>query len=149
MHTTTLREIPKSISEIMAYEHNALLDRYVKDYGGTRERAVRCFQALKQFLTVCSPVWGLKAASESVDDMWHTFLLFTRDYQNFCDEYLGRFIHHQPAAEGLTPDSYTAARALVMELFDDADDEFWPAKVKEKCSGSGSHSGCCSGISEM
>lgn len=33
-----------------------------------------------------------------IDDMWHTFLLFTRDYQSFCRDYLGNiFFHHEPA----------------------------------------------------
>ena len=31
-----------------------------------------------------------------VDLGWHEFILFTRGYQNFCIEQLGRFIHHVP-----------------------------------------------------
>lgn len=33
-----------------------------------------------------------------IDNMWHIFLLFTLDYQNFCKDYLrGIFFHHIPA----------------------------------------------------
>ena len=35
-----------------------------------------------------------------VDEYWHTFILHTRDYEQFCKDYLGTFIHHSPA----TPD---------------------------------------------
>ena len=28
--------------------------------------------------------------------MWHIFLLDTRAYRNFCINYLGHFIHHEP-----------------------------------------------------
>ena len=31
--------------------------------------------------------------------MWHTFLLFTRDYADFCARYFGFFLHHAPADE--------------------------------------------------
>ena len=31
-----------------------------------------------------------------IDEMWHTFILFTRDYHNFCYKYFSRFIHHTP-----------------------------------------------------
>jgi hypothetical protein len=28
--------------------------------------------------------------------MWHTFLLFTKDYSEFCMRHFGFFIHHTP-----------------------------------------------------
>lgn len=31
-----------------------------------------------------------------LDQAWHTFLLFTEDYQLFCTQNLGSFIHHIP-----------------------------------------------------
>ena len=31
-----------------------------------------------------------------IDDMWHTFLLFTKDYMYFCSKYLGQYFHHSP-----------------------------------------------------
>ena len=34
--------------------------------------------------------------SELVDIGWHTFVLYTRDYAEFCDRVAGRFIHHVP-----------------------------------------------------
>ena len=37
---------------------------------------------------------------EAIDDMWHTFLLFTEDYQKFCQYYLdGNFFHHVPLSD--------------------------------------------------
>jgi hypothetical protein len=37
--------------------------------------------------------------SQVVDDLWHEFILFTRDYQLFCDIAFGRFLHHTPAVK--------------------------------------------------
>lgn len=33
---------------------------------------------------------------EEIDNMWHTFLLFTKDYMSFCDKYFKCYIHHNP-----------------------------------------------------
>jgi hypothetical protein len=35
--------------------------------------------------------------SQVVDDLWHEFILFTRDYSNFCQLAFGQFLHHTPA----------------------------------------------------
>lgn len=37
--------------------------------------------------------------SEKVDALWHQFILFTREYQEFCVSYLGGFLHHEPSLE--------------------------------------------------
>ncbi|MDP9198349.1 MAG: hypothetical protein M3O07_03925, partial [Pseudomonadota bacterium] len=37
--------------------------------------------------------------SQAVDDLWHEFILFTRDYKKFCDEAFGQFLHHTPAVK--------------------------------------------------
>ena len=35
--------------------------------------------------------------SQVVDDLWHEFILFTREYRSFCDAAFGNFLHHTPA----------------------------------------------------
>ncbi|MCF2947585.1 hypothetical protein L0668_05655 [Paraglaciecola aquimarina] len=35
--------------------------------------------------------------SQVVDVAWHEFILFTREYAQFCSKGLGRFLHHTPA----------------------------------------------------
>jgi hypothetical protein len=36
--------------------------------------------------------------SQVVDDLWHEFILHTREYEKFCDKAFARFFHHKPAA---------------------------------------------------
>lgn len=38
-----------------------------------------------------------------IDDMWHTFLLFTKDYMLFCEQFFGDYIHHIPTTEADIP----------------------------------------------
>ena len=35
--------------------------------------------------------------SQGVDDLWHEFILYTRHYDQFCQQAFGRFLHHTPA----------------------------------------------------
>lgn len=36
--------------------------------------------------------------SQVVDDLWHEYILYTRNYEEFCRRAFGRFLHHTPAA---------------------------------------------------
>lgn len=38
--------------------------------------------------------------SKLVDEGWHQFILFTRNYADYCLALAGRFIHHRPTTEG-------------------------------------------------
>lgn len=35
--------------------------------------------------------------SQVVDDLWHEFILFTREYDTFCQQAFGHFLHHTPS----------------------------------------------------
>jgi hypothetical protein len=35
--------------------------------------------------------------SQVADDLWHEFILYTREYATFCRGAFGRFLHHTPA----------------------------------------------------
>lgn len=43
--------------------------------------------------------------SQVVDCAWHDFILVTQQYQTFCQQGLGFFLHHIPAEEMKHPDS--------------------------------------------
>lgn len=131
-----LRETAKPMNEIMAYQNDRLLERYVKDYAVSKESAARRFEALKQFMYLCAATPGYKVTSEKIDSMWHTFLLFTKDYHTFCHGYLGRFINHEPF-ETPAPDSYLMTRSMAQRLFGNLDEDLWPKEAKVDCT-----SGC-------
>ena len=35
--------------------------------------------------------------SQVADDLWHELILYTKNYQSFCQQAFGRFLHHTPA----------------------------------------------------
>lgn len=63
------------------------------------------FDGLREYFQLCREAGNRLVAmpSQAVDDAWHEFILFTRQYQQFCDRGLGRFLHHTPAEAMRTP----------------------------------------------
>jgi hypothetical protein len=56
-------------------------------------------RALRQFFLAYlrSGCRRVAMPSQVADDLWHEFILFTRDYKLFCDLAFGQFLHHTPA----------------------------------------------------
>lgn len=125
-----------SPAEVLGYTNDRLLRRYAMDFDVSPAIAQKRFEGLKQFLYVCAVTPGYKVTSDAIDSMWHTFLLFTKDYRSFCERYLGKFINHEPFEEPV-PEAYVRTREVVEATFGKADEELWPAKPKLSCS-----SGC-------
>jgi hypothetical protein len=58
-------------------------------------------RGMRQFFLTFLKSGGKRVAmpSQVVDDLWHEFILFTRDYQVFCKAAFGKFLHHAPAVK--------------------------------------------------
>lgn len=56
-------------------------------------------QALRQFFLahLKSGRQFVSMPSQLADDLWHEFILYTRNYDQFCRRAFGRFLHHTPA----------------------------------------------------
>ncbi|MBK8186548.1 MAG: hypothetical protein IPK77_04510 [Cellvibrio sp.] len=54
---------------------------------------------LRQYFHICNMAGNhfVSMPSQVVDVAWHEFILFTRQYQQFCKTAFGRFLHHTPA----------------------------------------------------
>jgi hypothetical protein len=56
-------------------------------------------RALRQFFIahLTSGRKFVSMPSQVADDLWHEFILYTRQYDRFCQKAFGRFLHHTPA----------------------------------------------------
>ncbi len=88
------------ISKVMDYPMPHVIARYCKDCNISLEDAKIYEIELKRFLILAGDSdEGIDMLSSEVDNLWHTFLLFTREYQKFCNEMFGKFIHHDPVTD--------------------------------------------------
>jgi len=77
----------------------ALLKRVQKEHEYlSDEDMLKVARATKDYFLICHMARGKMVAmpSEIVDVLWHNFILFTREYESFCKQGLGRFLHHVP-----------------------------------------------------
>lgn len=74
-----------------------LVRRVVKDHGIAFEEAELIIDGALGFLKLYGDHPDQRfAPSPEIDIGWHTFLVYTRAYQVFCQQIAGRFIHHEP-----------------------------------------------------
>lgn len=101
-----------TLDNLLNYQNPLVLHRYSLDSAANKAEAEYAFDGLLKFLWLSQKHEQDKAQyplnpdldftvgiPKKIDDMWHTFLLFTRDYADFCNTYFGCFVHHQPTSE--------------------------------------------------
>ena len=107
------------LEAVLAYKHGPLLDRLQKKLGVGEEKARQIFEDTKRFLFICGTCNGKWSPTREIDEGWHNFILFTKDYMEFCERFFGRFIHHVPNLPGQKQDRDRPRRTLIaaMQLF--------------------------------
>lgn len=132
-----------------------LTGRIVEDEDVSREQAEQMMDATLGYLELCATHPDRRfTPSEMVDTGWHTFIVYTRAYADFCDKLAGGFIHHEPndiPGHPQTVGNASATVAFMREHGIHYDPEMW-AGLGEKCtvdcdggrggSGGGGHGGC-------
>jgi hypothetical protein len=74
-----------------------LAARISRDHAIEAPMADRIMSQALAFLATCARHRGAGLTpSSQVDIGWHTFLLYTAEYVQFCDRVAGGFIHHCP-----------------------------------------------------
>jgi len=78
------------------YKNPFLVNRLASKLTITKEDANLLFEDLKKFLFVSTKTDRAVAPTGKIDAAWHEFLILSRDYNNFCCQFLGSFVHHRP-----------------------------------------------------
>lgn len=94
-----------TLEEVLRYRNDDIVHRFIETWEMPFEEAEDIFLEMKRWLYLSAYVaerggkdsdLAISQSLKLVDEMWHTFVLFTRDYQAFCDQYFGFYIHHSP-----------------------------------------------------
>jgi hypothetical protein len=96
---------------IAAYPYQRFLDQRLAARRPelSAEQRSEVFAALDDYFQICRKAGRrmVSMPSQAVDDAWHEFILFTRQYDKFCRHAFGRFLHHTPAEAMSTPTQAT------------------------------------------
>lgn len=91
------------IDDVMSFPMVDIVKRCQKDFGYTDDDMVMLERELKRYLILCMMKENVDISvdmySEDVDNLWHSFILFTKDYAYFCNKYAQHFIHHVPRVD--------------------------------------------------
>jgi hypothetical protein len=97
-----------ALNRVLAYRHDGVIRRYCQEHLASPAEGKEVFREMLRWLylyyrgQVDGPedfACALSPEIEKIDWMWHAFMLFTRDYADFCDRYFGFFLHHVPAED--------------------------------------------------
>lgn len=104
-----------SLDSLLTYSNPKLIKRYQQDYPNNRLPAEEVLIELLKYFWLCHKHkydkennlsneslqfnCDIYPEMKEMDDMWHTFLLFSKDYMNFCLKNFEQFLHHNPTTE--------------------------------------------------
>lgn len=114
------------------------------EYGLERGVADRVMDQALAFLKVMGHARAFDMApSEIVDPGWHTFMLHTQDYANWCQEQFGYFVHHAPNSKIRTRGLMVSVADRIAAAGFEVDTSLWGTAAEcnqPACCGDG---GCC------
>jgi hypothetical protein len=84
------------VKDVSRYTNTEVVLRIAEKLSCSRSTAEEVFGEMKQYLARSAAGAGPSSPTRKVDIAWHEFILFTRDYRDFCREHFGRFVHHVP-----------------------------------------------------
>lgn len=74
----------------------SVVEHFIERSGLPPKQAAAHIFELARFLLACSESGTQLVPSVDVDEAWHSFLLFTKEYSAWCENNLGVFVHHAP-----------------------------------------------------
>jgi hypothetical protein len=94
---TTTRSLDDSRTQLPTTLADRLVARITEEHPELpADMPARILDQTLAFLETCATETEPIGPSELVDIGWHTFILYTHEYADFCDQIAGRFIHHVP-----------------------------------------------------
>ena len=138
------------INLALGYENPDVVDKFCAEYEIDHELGKKYFVEIKKFLYLCSSSSQALAPSSEIDKIWHTFILFTRDYRKYCVHFLGKFIDHVPEVyknKSAPKENFLQNTITVYESeFGELDNDVWQipsyGEIEPDCSNCSSCSSC-------
>lgn len=88
--------------ELATYSNEDLIKKFRDEWDITEQAAREIFEETKKFLFLANfaqkkcIIFEIDESILIIDKMWHAFILFTKEYNEFCNTYFGRMLHHVP-----------------------------------------------------
>lgn len=100
---------PPALAAALAYANDDVVHKFLERFDLPWADACELFAETRRWLWLAAahradrragrpspPVLAIDTPLLMLDEMWHTFVLFTREYAAFCRRCLGGYVHHVP-----------------------------------------------------
>lgn len=101
------------LDQVMNLDLTKVKTRLVKNQV-KEETAETAVQEFKRFFFLAGTQNLALVPSRAIDEVWHEFLMFTKDYAESCERLFGKFIHHEPSIGNLDEDSLQLDKVFSM-----------------------------------
>lgn len=109
----------KTLEEFLKYNNEDVIDRVVKEEGWSYGKTRYVYTEMLKYLWLCmQPGNGGISPAPEVDIVWHNFILYTKDYTEFCNEYAGEFIHHSPFKKSMKKAEKVSGHNRTLEVYE-------------------------------
>lgn len=92
-----------TLEEALEYKNPDIIQKFLDRYSVSREEALDIFEEMKKWLWFGANTDDcdlfINDSMYMIDEMWHVFITFTKDYFDYCDAHFGRYIHHYPITQ--------------------------------------------------
>src|SRR6187200_2054423 len=104
------------LNQLLKYKNPLVIRRFKRNFPKHEDKAETLFIDMLKYLWLSNKHDQDKKANPNdntlnfstvmhremrlIDEMWHTFILLTVDYAEFCQLYFGEFQHHVPEVGG-------------------------------------------------
>lgn len=84
-------------NKIEAYDMSFVFDKLVRDRKVAKSDIKVLEKEFKRFVLLAGlGIFPIAMISPLVDEVWHQFILFTKQYRDFCYDTIGFFLEHTP-----------------------------------------------------
>jgi hypothetical protein len=89
-------------AQLDQYHNDDLIRKFRDEWSVSEPAAKDIFEETKKFLFLAHHAqrqcisFEIDESILIIDKMWHTFILFTKEYGEFCEQFFGRMLHHIP-----------------------------------------------------
>jgi hypothetical protein len=141
MTTATHTRTGRSLVDEALFDR--LTDFCADEYGLERCVAERVMDQGLAFLDVMGSLGEGLSPSKQVDPAWHTFMLHSAEYTQWCQERFGRYIHHAPNSRWRDKATMTDVVGKIRAAGYEVDERLWGTAAEcndSTCCGDGP---CC------
>lgn len=100
------------LANVLNYKNARVVERFQRRHPQYHDQADELFEDMLRYLWLCKKheqdrsvnpdhpalqfICVMHEEMRIIDEMWHEFILITKDYAAFCQDYFSDFLHHVP-----------------------------------------------------